>query len=231
MMLHLLDIPISSSSGSSTDGRVIIGGTMGGVILLLMIITVTVTLCIVILCIKRCHRKKAASSSDDRVSYSVTKLNIDVPIEHNLSYDVIKMDNSTIKPESSDVPVTTNPSYSVFTKPYSKDESNNAPQSLKTKAYPVDKNSLKDIVELESKAKLIVVTHDASEAIMKIDQDDFDCVRPIEPAVPHHNTKSEATIKMDVNPSYGLTANISDVKPSDYDYVLDQRSTTHQQNI
>ena len=93
--------------------------------------------------------------------------------------------------------------------------------SHKKKSYRIDKNSLKDIVELEYKAELIHDDSRSTKAIMKIDQNDFDRVRPIEPAVPHHNTKSKATIKMDVNPSYGLTTKISDVKPSDYDYVLD----------
>ena len=69
---------------------------MGGVILLLVIITVV--LCVVILCIKR-YRKNKASSVDDQASYSATKLpNRNVSIEQNPSYDVIRVDNSTIKP-------------------------------------------------------------------------------------------------------------------------------------
>ena len=110
MFTHLLD---TSSSGSSTDGRIIIGVTMGGVILLLVIITVV--LCVVILYMKR-YQKKKASSVDDRVSYSATKLNTNVSIEQNPSY-VINVDNNTIKPAGDvDVPITSNPSYNVHTK-------------------------------------------------------------------------------------------------------------------
>ena len=103
--------------------------------------------------------------------------------------------------------------------------------SHRRKAYSIDKNSLQFItngVELESKAKLDVVTFGASrsaEAKTKIGEDDF--VRPIIEPVPHHNKNLKDTIKMDVNPSYGLAANISDAKPAgDYDYVLD-RSIQH----
>ena len=90
--------------------------------------------------------------------------------------------------------------------------------SHKRKAYPIDKNSqqiiIANVVKLESEAKLNVVTCGSTEAKTRID-------RPIEP-VPHHNENLEEVIKMDVNPSYGLAANISDAKPvSDYDYMLD----------
>ena len=80
-------------------------------------------------------------------------------------------------------------------------------------------------MELESKAKLNVVTRGSTEAKTKTGKDDF--VRPIIEPVPHHNKNLEDTIKIDVNPSYGLAANISDAKPAgDYDYVLD-RSIQH----
>ena len=96
----------------------------------------------------------------------------------------------------------------------------------------IDRNSLQFItntVELESEAELNVIAHDASrstKAKMKIGQDD---VRPIE-AVPDHNKKLGESIKMDDNPSYGLATNINDVKPGDYDYVVDhsiQHSTVN----
>ena len=95
--------------------------------------------------------------------------------------------------------------------------------SHKKKANPIDRNSLQFItntVELESEAELNVIAHDASrstKAKMKIGQDD---VRPIE-AVPDHNKNLGESIKMDANPSYGLATNINDVKPGDYDYVVD----------
>ena len=99
---------------------------MGGVILLLVIITVV--LCVVILCIKIYHKNKA-SSVDDRVSYSATKLKMDVPIEQNPSYDVVKVDNNTIKPGNSD---DVNLYYNTPIKAYNKtseDESNYAQPS------------------------------------------------------------------------------------------------------
>ena len=107
-----------ANSGSSSGSVAIIGGAVGGVVLLLMIIVV---LCIVILCMRRSHRKK----EDDKVTYSTSKLNTDVAMDNNPSYDVTKANTvdysyDTINPGDSDVPITTNPSYDVHTKPYSK---------------------------------------------------------------------------------------------------------------
>ena len=91
---------------------------------------IIVVLCIVILCMRRSHRKQ-----DDKVPYGINKLNTDVTIDHNRScdvtidhnpsYDVTKASTvdysyDTINPGGSDVPITTNPSYNVHTKPYSK---------------------------------------------------------------------------------------------------------------
>ena len=87
--------------------------------------------------------------------------------------------------------------------------------SHRRKAYPIDKDSqriIANVVEPESEAKLNVVTRGSTEAKTRID-------RPIKP-VPHHNENLEEVIKMDVNPSYGLAANISDTKSGgDYDYM------------
>ena len=87
---------------------------MGGVILLLMIIVVW---CIVILCMRRSHRKKGSPVVDNTI-----KLNTDVTIENNPSYDVTKANTldhiyDSIKLEDSDV---INPTYDVHTKPCSK---------------------------------------------------------------------------------------------------------------
>ena len=81
---------------------------------------ITVVLCIVIVCVRRCHRKE-----DNKLTYNTTKLNTDVTIDNNPSYDVTKANTldhsySTINPGGSDVPITINPSYDVPTKPYSK---------------------------------------------------------------------------------------------------------------
>ena len=90
---------------------------MGVVVILLIII---VELCILILTLRWPHRKK------DRGLHAVdntANLNADVTMEYNPSYDVTKantVDYDTINPGGSDVPITTNPSYNVHTKPYSK---------------------------------------------------------------------------------------------------------------
>ena len=69
---------------------------------------------------RRCHRERHY-----KVAYNTTKLNTDVTIDNNPSYDVTKANTldhsySTIKPGGSDVPITINPSYNTPTKPYSK---------------------------------------------------------------------------------------------------------------
>ena len=108
---------MTDSSGSSSDSVAIIGGAVGGVILLLMIIAV---LCIVILCMRRSHRKKGL-----HIAKNTTKLSTDVTMDNNPSYDVTKANSvhysyDAINPGGSDVPITTNPSYNVHTKLYSK---------------------------------------------------------------------------------------------------------------
>ena len=100
------DVPMSDNSDNSSDSVAVIGGAVGGVILLLMIIVV---LYIVILCMRRSCRKKESHAVDN-----TAKLNTDVTLDFNPSYDVIKT------PGDSDTPVTTNLSYNVHTKPYSK---------------------------------------------------------------------------------------------------------------
>ena len=108
---------MSDNSGSSSDSSAIIGGAVGGVILLMMIIIV---LCIVILCMRRSHRKKGLHVAKNTIIF-----NTDVTMDDNPSYDVTKVDTlyhsyDTINPGDSNVPITTNPSYNVHTKPYSK---------------------------------------------------------------------------------------------------------------
>ena len=100
---------MSDNSDNSSDSVAIIGGAVGGVILLLMIIVV---LSIVILCMRRSHRKKGSHVVDN-----TAKQNADVTLDYDPTYDVIK---NTINPGDSVAPITTNPSYNVHTKPYSK---------------------------------------------------------------------------------------------------------------
>ena len=116
-MFHLIHHAVSNDSGSSSDSVAITGGAVGGVILLL---TITVVLCIVMVCMRRSYMKKGSPVDDN-----TTKLNTDVTIDNNPSYDVTKantLDHSynTINPGSSDVPITINRSFNVPTKPYSK---------------------------------------------------------------------------------------------------------------
>ena len=104
----------------SSNSGAVIGGVMGGIILLLMIIVV---MCIiVILCMRRSPREKGSDVVDN-----TAKLNTDVVMHGNPSYDVTKANtvhmeysyDDTINPRGSDVPITTNPSYNVHTKAYS----------------------------------------------------------------------------------------------------------------
>ena len=151
---------------------------------------ITVALCIVILCMRRCHRERG-----NKIASNTTKLNTDVTIDNNPSYDVTKANTldhsySTINPGGSDAPITINSSYDVPTKPYSK----------------------------------------ASE-------DDYNYVQPNE-FVQHSNL--EDTIKMDTNPSYGVSTgedretafsttvtNSDTTKQYDYDYVHDDHLLHH----
>ena len=110
-------VAMTDNNGSNSDSVAIIGGAVGGVILLLII---TIMLCIVILCMRKSHRKKELCAVNN-----TTKLNTNVTTKDNPSYDVTKANTvdysyDTINPGDSDVPITTNPSYNVHTKLYSK---------------------------------------------------------------------------------------------------------------
>ena len=112
----------ANDSGSNSDSCGIIGGVMGGIILLLIIIIVL--MCIVIVCMRRSHKK-----ATNKMFHNASKLNTEVMIESNPSYDVTKPDtgNSLHITIKRDIPITANPSYSVSSKPYykaSKDEYN-----------------------------------------------------------------------------------------------------------
>ena len=116
---------------------------------------IIVVLCIVILCMRRSHRKR-----DDKVTYSTGKLSTDVTVDCSQSCDVFNSNivdhlYSTIEPGDSDVPITTNPSYNVHTKPYS-----------------------------------------------KTSEDEYNYVQPNEHM---QHSDFDDTIKMDTNPSYGVS--------------------------
>ena len=121
-MLNLIGAIPANDSGSNSDSCGIIGGVMGGIILLLIIILVL--LCIVIAYVRRSHKKAV-----NKMFHNASKLNTNVMIESNPSYDVTKPDtgNSLYSTIKRDIPITANPSYSVSSKPYnkaSKDEYN-----------------------------------------------------------------------------------------------------------
>jgi len=156
----MLENYVPLSGGSSSNTSAIIGGAVGGVILLLLMIPVV--LCIVMLCMRRrTYHKFLAKLHDDRNS-TIIKGN-------NRSYDNTKPMDYLFKPGDSDIPITTNPSYDVIAKPYSK--------ASEDEYNYVETNKCDDYLELEG------------------------------------------TIKIDTNPSYGVTTgdrtttfNISDTK-------------------
>ena len=212
----LLDVPISSNSGSSSDSSAIIGGAVGGVILLLMI---TIVLCIVILCMRRCHRK-GTFPADDRSSNITTKLNENVAIENNPSYDVIKANTvgslyNTIKPGDSDVPITANPSYAVPTKPYSKtseDEYNYV--------QPNQHSGLEDTIKMDTNPSYGVITGDRTTAFSAhsdtkatTKQCDYDYV--CDDHLLHHNTATNTTgdVKKDIPASVDQSNCMENVHP------------------
>ena len=151
MVIHLIGIPTSNSTGSSSDDRTIIGASMGGIVLVLVI--TTVLLCIVILCVKRSYKEKASS---DSLPYNASK-HKDIPIEQN-PYNVIEMANGTIKPGDSDIPITTNPSYDVPAKPYYKanEDEFNYVQPDESNKYC----NLKDTINMDANPSYGVTTGD-----------------------------------------------------------------------
>ena len=190
----LFDTIVSNDSGSSSDIVAVIGGAVGGVILLL---TITVVLCIVIVCMRRCHRER-----DYKVTYNTTKLNTDVTIDNNPSYDVTKANTldhscSTINPGGSDVLITINPSYNVLTKPYSKtseDDYNSVqPNEL------VQHSNLEDTIKMDTNLSYEVSTgkdrETAFSTTVKISdttkQYDYDYV--CDGHLLHHNISANTT--------------------------------------
>ena len=197
-----LDVPIALND---SENSAIIGGSVGGVIVLLLMITAV--LCIVIVCVRRSH-EKGKFTLNDKVLYNTTKLNTNVTIEYNPSYDVAKvnaMDNgSTITPGNSDFPITPNPSYSTHnetTNKYSNGQHNDPGGS----DVPITINPSYNV---------------HTKPYNKASEYDYDYVQPNE-LVQHSDL--EDTIKMDTNPSYG----VSTEKQHDYDYVSDDHHLLH----
>ena len=196
-----LGVPVTSSD---SENSAVVGGVVGGVIVLLMIIVV---LSIVIVCVRRSH-EKGKFTLNDKVLYNTTKLNTNVTIEYNPSYDVAKvnaMDNSsTITPGNSDFPITPNPSYCTHNETTDKygNEQHNDPEGSDV---PITINPSYNV---------------HTKPYCKASKYDYDYVQPNE-LIQHSDL--EDTIKMDTNPSYG----VSTEKRHDYDYVSDEHLLHH----
>ena len=234
------DVPISSSS----DNSAIIGGVVGGVILLLMI---TVVLCIVILCMRRCHQK-----ADNNVTQqcNTTGLNTDITIHPNPSYDVAKANTvdslyNTIRPGDLVVPITTNPSYNVPTKPYNK-----ASEDEYNYVQPNEFNQHSDLdgsIKIDTNPSYGVTTggdratafsaHSDTKATTK--QYDYDYVS--DDRLLHHNVTANTTgdVKKDIPASVDQSHYMENVHPlcipdsaqpsneGEYDVVNLDYETTH----
>ena len=192
---------MSDNTGSSSGSVAIIGGAVGGVILLLMIIVV---LCIVILCVRRSHRKK-----EPHVVDNTTKLNTNVTIENNPSYDGTKANTvdysyDTINPGGSDVLITTNPSYDVHTTPYSKTSEDDynyvqpnelIPDQHSDGTIKLDTNPSYGVNTREDRATAFNATSDAKAHQSSHDATtkQYDYAYVHDDHLLHHNTPSNAT--------------------------------------
>ena len=195
-----LGVPITSSD---SENRAVIGAAVGGVILLLMI---TAVLCIVIVYVRRSH-EKGKFTLNDKVLYNTTKLNTNVTIEYNASYDVAKvnaMDNgSTITTGNSDFPITPNPSYSTHNE--TTNNGNGKSNDPGGSDVPITTNPSYNV---------------HTKPYSKASEYDYDYVQP-NGLIQHSDL--EDTIKMDTNPSYGASTE----KQYDYDYVCDDHHLLH----
>ena len=206
-----LGVPVTSNNSENSAA---IGGSVGGVIVLLMIIAV---LCIVIVCMRRCHEKKKFTLNSI-VLYNTTKLNTNVTIEYKVSHNVVKvnaMDNgNTITPGNSDFPITPNPSYGTHNETIDK-YGYAQPNDSRGSDVPITINPTYDV---------------PTKPYSKTSEDDYNYVQPNE-FVQYSDV--EDTIKMDTNPSYGVSienkatsfiikiTDFDTTKQYDYDYVRD----------
>ena len=196
-----LGVPVTSND---SENSAVIGGAVGAVIVLLI---VTAVLCIVIVCIRKSH-EKGKFTLNDKVLYNTTKLNTNVTIEYNPSYDVAKvntMDNgSTITTGNSDFPITPNPSYCTHNETPNK-YGNRQSNDPRGSDVPITINPSYNV---------------HTKPCSKASEYDYDYVQPNE-LIQHSDL--EDTIKMDTNPSYG----VSTEKQYDYDYVSDDHLLHH----
>ena len=185
MYVLIDDVPLSSGSSSNTTA--IIGGAWGGVILLLIII---VLMCIV--CMRRSHRK--ATFPVDNKAHNESA---NVSIEKNPVTKFSTMDHaySAIKPGESDIPITTNPSYNVPTKPYSK-----ASESDCNYVQPNESDEyldLEDGIKMDANPSYRVTTRDrttAHQSSHDATTKDYDYAYVHDDHLLHHN-KANSTIE------------------------------------
>jgi len=132
---------------------------------------IAIVLCVVMLFIKRSHEKGKFPIEYDKAFNDTTKVNTAITIKHNPSYDLIKTNRVDY---SLNVPVTSNPSYGVTTKPYS-----------------------------------------------KATEDDYNYVQPNEHSDLH------AAIKLDINPSYGISRGKDRATPASIETVTKSNTKAH----
>ena len=180
-------------ASNDSENSAITGGAVGGVILLLMIFVVV---CIVIVCMRRSHVKQKLTLNDKALC-NTAKLNTNVTIEYNPLYDVMN-DGSSITP---DFHITPNPSYNIH---------------IKTPCYRQHNNPGGSDVPITINPSYNVHTKPYSKA----SEYDYDYIQPNE-FIQHSDL--EDTIRMETNPSYG----VSTEKQYDYDYVSDDHLLHH----
>ena len=164
---------------------------MGGVVLVLVI--TTMLLCIVMLCVKRFYKEKASS---ERLSYNTSKLQKDIPIGQNPSYDVIEMANGGIKRGDTDILITTNPSYAAAAKPYSCKASDDECNYVQTNINEPDEYlDLEDTIKMDTNPSYGVTTGDRKTAFNSSDSMTHQ---------PSHNTRTNEYDYANVHDDYLL---------------------------
>ena len=168
---------------------------------------------------RRCYKK-----ADKNVPYTTTELNKDVTHHSNLSYDIAKANTvdslyDTIKPGDSDVPITSNPSYNVPTKPYSEDEYN----YVQPNEYN-QHSDLEDTIKMDTNPSYGLTTgEDRATAFSATKADhsshatteEYDYAYAQDDHLLHHNTTANTTDDNKITRSSYLTLVSNDAKAHD----------------
>ena len=186
---------MSNNSGSSSDNGAIIGGAVGGVILLLMTIIV---LCIVILCVRRHHRRES-SQEYDKVFYDKTKLNTEVTIKCNPSYEATEDETTDYLPystinEDSDVPITTYSSDAVPPISCSKTISEEYDDTVQAKGF-VQYSDVEDNIKMDtSPSHGVSIGEDRRVTATHIHDNSTHCMATITADVEEQNVQIKCTL-------------------------------------